>query len=98
MRRRYIAWDILIVSLGNDGILAKDVVYELWRHDNVFTAFRSPQPQINWLTKFALFLRVGCGLREQETLGRGLGVKQRHIHDYLSTAHAIPDHPKIPSW
>jgi hypothetical protein len=74
---RHIAWDVLIVSLGNDGILAKNVVYELWRHGNVFTAFRGPQPRINRLARFTLLLRVDCGMREQEMLGHSLGIRPK---------------------
>ena len=55
----------------------QNVVYELWRHGNVFTAFCGPRPRIKWLTRFTLLLRVGGSLREQEMLGRGLGVRPK---------------------
>ena len=64
-RRRYFAWHILIVRLCDDGILIKDVMYELRRNDNLdFAAFYGLRSRVDQLTWSTLLLRVRSGLRE----------------------------------
>jgi hypothetical protein len=73
IEERYFARHILVVRLCNDGILIKDVVYELWRDDNFdFATFDSLRSRVNQLTRSALLLRVGSGLRKQEMLRHSL--------------------------
>lgn len=86
-KKRYSARHILVVRLCDDGIFIKDVVYELWRNNNLdFAAFDGLRSRVDQLTWSTFLLRVGSRLREQEMLRHGPYVR----HDTSRTSERGP--------
>ena len=59
--RLYLARHIVIVCFGHNGELFKDVMYELWRDDNLHLAVYRLRTRVDELAGFAALLTLsGC--------------------------------------